>query len=130
MYETEAIQTCAGKIITNLTISDGESELLIRLDNGKTLSILDDQQCCENRYMMTDDDLQYYVGAEFLGAALESSSKSEEEDSFGDVHEEQFLLIHTSKGTFTIVTHNEHNGYYGGFNIECSISETEVQNDK
>jgi hypothetical protein len=33
------------------------------------------------------------------------------------VHETQFLIVDTTKGSFTIVNHNEHNGYYGGFGL-------------
>ena len=39
-----------------------------------------------------------------------------EPDEYGD-HEVQFLLVNTSIGTFTVASHNEHNGYYGGFDI-------------
>ena len=35
-----------------------------------------------------------------------------------DCHEVQFLEVKTSKGSFTMSSHNEHNGYYGGFSIE------------
>ena len=37
-----------------------------------------------------------------------------------ETHEVQFLEIKTSKGIFTMSTHNEHNGYYGGFAIVVS----------
>ena len=46
-----------------------------------------------------------------------------EDDEYGNVHEVQFLVVTTSKGAFTIETHNEHNGYYGGFFIEAEVSQ-------
>jgi hypothetical protein len=33
------------------------------------------------------------------------------------VHEVQFLRVSTDAGTIVCETHNEHNGYYGGFNV-------------
>jgi hypothetical protein len=39
---------------------------------------------------------------------------------YGEVHEQTFLKIRTNNGDATVVTHNEHNGYYGGFNISAS----------
>ena len=41
-----------------------------------------------------------------------------------EVHETRFVEIVTTKGSVTLTTHNEHNGYYGGFvlGVECSKS--------
>lgn len=39
------------------------------------------------------------------------------------MHEVQFLHVKTSKGSFAVSNHNEHNGYYGGFNVEASLEE-------
>jgi hypothetical protein len=36
-----------------------------------------------------------------------------------DVHEVQFLIVDTDKGSFTCESHNVHNGYYGGFLVVC-----------
>lgn len=91
-----------------------EDRLILEFEDGTGLMIWDNgQSCCEARYMTTDDDLPYYVGSEFRGAEVRDAESRE--DEYGDVHELQFLLIHTGLGTFTIETHNEHNGYYGGF---------------
>ena len=38
-----------------------------------------------------------------------------------DEHEVQFLEVLTSKGGFTMASHNEHNGYYGGFLIRAAV---------
>jgi hypothetical protein len=29
--------------------------------------------------------------------------------------------VQTTKGSFTICTHNEHNGYYGGFSLRVKL---------
>jgi hypothetical protein len=68
--------------------------------------------------MRTDYNLSDYVGAKLLGAEVMDappiSAQYEE-------HEVQFLHVKTSKGTFTMSSHNEHNGYYGGFSIRAAI---------
>ncbi len=80
------------------------------------------QSCCENRYMRTDDDLSYYVGATLLGATVEDAPEGSAGDDIShEVHEVQFLHVKTSKGTFTMSTHNEHNGYYGGFYVVAAV---------
>ena len=90
-----------------------EDNLVFRFDDGSGIRIYDDgQSCCENRYMTTDDDLQAFVGAQFVEAAVQSAAN--QPDKWGE-HEVGFLIITTSLGAFTVETHNEHNGYYGGF---------------
>jgi len=100
-----------GKIISEIQFS--EKALILKFGDETGIKIWDDgQSCCEYRYMTTNDDLPYFVGSKFLNAELRNAP--EYEDDCG-VHEVQFLLINTDKGTFTIESHNEHNGYYGGF---------------
>lgn len=102
-----------GKEISSLEIKD--NELLVGFSDGDKIKIFDNgQSCCENRYMSTDDDLNYYIGSKLLDGEL--ADGGEKGDEY-DVHEQQFLKITTSKGVFTIVNHNEHNGYYGGFSV-------------
>jgi len=77
------------------------------------MKIFDDgQSCCETRYMRTDDDLNYFTDAKLTGAEIKDASNLPHE--WGE-HDVQFLEIQTDGGVFTIVNHNEHNGYYGGF---------------
>lgn len=101
-----------GKTIKSLSSND---DLVLKFTDDTGIKIFDDgQSCCENRYMHTDDDIQYYVGSKFLGCELRDAPN--EPDEYGE-HEVQFLLVNTDKGTFTMASHNEHNGYYGGFAI-------------
>jgi hypothetical protein len=94
-----------------------------------TLTIRDDgQSCCESRYMTTDDDLPSFVGAKLVAFDEAAGPNIEEEPdesgySYNDPHETMFVRLHTTAGTITLVTHNEHNGYYGGFNVVSRWSE-------
>jgi hypothetical protein len=112
-----------GKTIASVHLDEEESELRFKFTDGTGLKLFDDgQSCCESRYMTTDDDLTYYAGAKFMGVEIKEAPDIEDEE--GDVHEVQFLEVKTDKGVFTMATHNEHNGYYGGFDI--TIKEDEV----
>lgn len=82
--------------------------------NG-TLRVWDDgQSCCENRYMTTDDDLPSFVGAKLVSFDIVDAANV---DTEYDVHEQTFVKLETTAGTITLVSHNEHNGYYGGINV-------------
>lgn len=103
-----------GKTITALTLED--NELRFAFGDGSKMRIRDDgQMCCENRYMRTDDDLTYFVGARLMGHELRQAPKQENDD--GEYNEVQFLVIKTDRGEFVMSSHNEHNGYYGGICI-------------
>jgi WD40 repeat protein len=83
--------------------------------SGKTIKIWDNgQSCCEHRYMTTDDDVQSLVGHELR--RIETKAGPDIADEYGE-HEQVFVEVGTDKGFITIVNHNEHNGYYGGFGL-------------
>lgn len=110
------LQAAIGKRITAITLNhtDDPEHLDIVLEGGG-ISVLDDgQSCCEIRYMTTDDTLTDFVGATLTGMELRDAPCVEDAH---ETHEVQFLVVHTSLGDFTIETHNEHNGYYGGFAV-------------
>ena len=111
-----AYQSSIGKKIDYIRIDD--NALSIRFEDSTRLKFTDEgQSCCETRYMRSDDDGGDYRGATFNGAELADAPS--EPDEYGE-HEVQFLRISTSKGMFVASSHNEHNGYYGGFAIRCS----------
>ena len=113
----EAVQAAMGKTITALSLTD--DQLRFEFEDGSRLRLQDSgQSCCEHRYMLTDDDLPYYIGAKFVGAEVRDGGSTESE--YGDTHEIQFLVVTTDRGTFSMASHNEHNGYYGGFWITAS----------
>ena len=65
--------------------------------------------------MTCDDNLAPFVGRVFLGAMIKNAD--DHVDEYGEHHEVQFLEVYTDIGSFTVCTHNEHNGYYGGFDV-------------
>lgn len=107
-----------GRPIATASVED--EALCVRFAGGGALRVWDNgQSCCESRYMTTDDDLPSFVGAKVVSLeAVEGPDIPYEEESYGDVHEQMFVKLETTAGTITLVTHNEHNGYYGGFDVE------------
>lgn len=108
-----------GKTIVGVDLRN--DQLRIYLD-GDLVLILEDggQSCCEKRYMVIDDDLDEYVGAKLLGFETKDAPDVES----GEVHEVQFLEVMTSVGPITAANHNEHNGYYGGFDVTARLEST------
>lgn len=105
-----------GKTIEKVYLAD--DELVFQFTDGTGMKLVDEgQSCCEHRYMTTDDDLSFYSGATLDGAEIVDGP--EQEGEYGDLHDIQFLNVITSKGVFQMASHNEHNGYYGGFSIEA-----------
>lgn len=112
----EAMQGALNKTIAELSLNDDVLHLVF--EDGYKIGLFDDgQSCCEERYMRTDDELGDFVGAVLLNAETPDAPNAVE-DNYG-VHEIQFLHVKTSKGVFTISSHNEHNGYYGGIMIRA-----------
>lgn len=110
----KVLDTVMGKEIRSVRLNDQRLHLVFR--DGTSIAISDhSQNCCEVRYMSTDDDLTYFVGAQLLGVELKEAPN----EPSGEEHNVQFLEIKTSRGVFTMANHNEHNGYYGGFYIKA-----------
>ena len=113
----DALKQAIGGTISGIAMK--RDTLSIAMSNGRTLRLEDaGQSCCESRYMTCDDDMSGYEGATLV--SVETRDAPSIEDSSGD-HEVQFLVVTTSKGTITASTHNEHNGYYGGFAIQARL---------
>jgi hypothetical protein len=111
----EAYHAAIGKVIADMNLDADTNHLNIKFADDSGIEIYDDgQSCCESRYMRTDDDLKYHVGATLEKMELREGADREEE--YG-THESEFFLITTSRGVITLANHNEHNGYYGGFNV-------------
>lgn len=112
-----ALEQSIGKPIGGITMQD--DTLRIEMEDGRTLTLEDaGQSCCEHRFMTCDDDLTGFGGATLV--SVETRDAPDMEDGYGE-HEVQFLVVTTSKGTVTAATHNEHNGYYGGFWIQARL---------
>lgn len=113
----KAFKAAVGKTIQALTLGEDEA-LHFTFTDGSQMKLFDDgQSCCESRYMRTDDELKDYIGAQLTGAEIKEAPSI---PCDGDEHEVQFLEVQTSKGVFTMSSHNEHNGYYGGFSIRAA----------
>ena len=113
----DAFTAAMNKTIAALSLG-GDDALHFTFNDGSKIKLFDDgQSCCESRYMRTDDNLADYVGAQLLGAEIKEAPSIPAEY---EEHEVQFLEVRTSKGCFTMASHNEHNGYYGGFSIRAA----------
>jgi hypothetical protein len=109
----EVLKEVLGQAIKDISLID--DQIVIRFDNEKVISIRDTAQfCCEHRHMTCDDDLKSLVGQTLDRVELKEGPAIEKEY---DVHATMFLEIGSNKGFITVVNHNEHNGYYGGFSI-------------
>lgn len=114
-----AFKGALGKTIAALSLGDDDA-LHFTFTDGAKMKLFDTgQSCCESRYMRTDDDLQSFVGAVLTGAEIKPAEPLSNEDM--GVHDIEFLEVQTDRGVFTMVSHNEHNGYYGGFSIEAAV---------
>ena len=95
---------------------------------GRDIHLLidSDQDCCETfGQISSNDDLNYFVGAELLEyKAIESGTYDElpvklkkhlkiEEESDIDVLDCSFIKFETDRGSFDLTVYNHHNGYYG-----------------
>lgn len=110
----EAFLKVVGKKIMGIKLED--DMLYISFGSQGTLKISDEgQSCCEHRYITTDDKLEDYVGGNLLNIEVKPVPIPLLDDGEGESHDIEFVEVSTSKGAFVLVTHNEHNGYYGGF---------------
>ena len=109
----KTLHEAKGGVIKSAAI---DAEVLrLAFEDGRTLEIYDDaQSCCEVRHMSTDDKLDDMIGSMFVEVELAEAQPDTEKGEYGEAHERLFLDLKTSKGVFTLVSHNEHNGYYGG----------------
>lgn len=109
----------AGKYVGRKIVSskhDKEADkVFIGFDDGVKIAIWDDgQSCCESRYITCDDDLGRIVGGDLLSIEVKEGPCIE---GVHEVHEQVFIDVVSTCGTITFTTHNEHNGYYGGFGL-------------
>lgn len=113
----QMVEMHAGKKIASIEVSD--VRLTVLFEGGDSLCAEDmGQDCCEERYMRTDDDVESFVGSSFVGVVLREGPCTGHP---GDMHTDvQFLEVLTSGGPLTVSSYNDHNGYYGGFDVVLS----------
>lgn len=113
--------TFAGKVIAALTGPDFGNTLELTFADGTSGRISDEgQSCCEHRYMNCSDDLSSFIGAT-IRDVVELPCDLPDEEGY-EVHEAIFVHVNTDRGSIVLETHNEHNGYYGGFWVKCSLT--------
>lgn len=107
-----------GKKISSVAIKN--DDLVFKFEDGTALALYDaGQNCCEHRWMHSDDNLGYFSGAVLLDMSVRyGGTNGDEFSGYGDDQtDSQFLVVDTDKGSFTVVNYNSHNGYYGGFSL-------------
>jgi hypothetical protein len=119
-----AVASALGKRFMNVSLS--ENKLTFLFEDGTVLQLTDNaQSCCEKRWMSCDDELPKFDYDVLLDMEVRDASKVDHDDY--DVHDEQFLIVTTSSGVFTVVDHNEHNGYYGGFDLSVVVPQAPAE---
>lgn len=92
-----------------------ENFIIITFKDALSITFYDDgQQCCEDRFITCDDNLDDFVGSAYLDYEIVEIAPLYDYEDSEDI---QFLNIKTDRGVIQFVTHNNHNGYYSGFNI-------------
>lgn len=95
------------------------TKLIFTLENGYVFTVSDcASECCEIRYMVCDDDLSFFKGSYFQNIVEKTYKEIESDPNLESYHEVVFVEVISTKGSCTLVCHNEHNGYYGGFDVE------------
>lgn len=108
--------------IVETTFKTGENSwsgfdgFVLTLENGTEvkLGISNGQNCCENwGYLISEDNLDEYVGAQYQGVEVVDTKLATIELNGTYESDCMFVNILTSKGVLQFVAYNEHNGYYG-----------------
>lgn len=97
-----------------------EGYLIKTTNNEYCVLISNERNCCEEwAFMASEDDLEYYIGAELLEVTLTDIALNQKIlkklplDWEYMVKEIQFVEFKTNKGIFQLAVYNGHNGHYG-----------------
>ena len=112
------VTACIGRIIVVANIT--EESLTLTFEDGSTLALYDVPDCCENRYMRSDDSTSDLIGARLVSIEERIGPDLTQVAESGDDHETAFVNILTDHGQYQLVMHNEHNGCYGGFALSVA----------
>lgn len=110
-YLESALTPYVGRVISRVSLDDSALELAFADDTR--LRIVDAPDCCEHRWLHTDDDLRALVGQPLLGVSL-SLGPEQYDVVHNEVQECAFMRFQTPHECVTVVAHNNHTGYYDG----------------
>jgi hypothetical protein len=111
------ISKYTNKTITAVSFNDG---LYLTFDDKSQCYIYDNAQyCCERRWATCDDDINVLIGGQLISIEVTDIDYGAGESDF-DEEDIQCVKVQTTTGFITIFNHNEHNGYYGGFELAIS----------
>jgi hypothetical protein len=114
--EQKKLEIFYEKTISNISLLN-DTELQFEFTDGSSFIIFDNgQTCCEERYLTTEDDLSSFIGDQFLEITEKNYTIEDLSNGSGDA-ECLDIEVQTNKGFFSFQCHNDHNGYYGGFDI-------------
>lgn len=117
------IDAAIGRRLEHARLVDAETEwgrLVLTFDDGSVLALGDcARHCCERRWLSCDDDLDSFTGRRLVSVEIRDVDNGQ-----GDYpHEIAFVVVLFDDGNaITLCTHNEHNGYYGGFSLRAEPS--------
>lgn len=122
-FKNRLPQRLFDKMVVDARLDDtGEYKIILTLETGEVVVIYDDgQSCCESRYITVPEGEVRDLNGGRLIALIIKHSENNETSEWGDIHEVDFVEIVTDRHHLTFCTHNEHNGYYGGFNLVVDI---------
>lgn len=91
-------------------IQTDKQEIKVGISNG--------QSCCEDwGYLMSNDDLNDFIGAELISLNTTDEQLStvnfDTEDHWSSETAAMFVTFITSNGPLQFIAYNTHNGYYG-----------------
>jgi hypothetical protein len=103
-------------------VLEHEFTLILTFADGTRLFLHDDgQSCCESRYITCDDGLETLVGGVLLNIQARPGPNLIQQDEYRGDHDTMFVEVQGSTGFVTLTTHNQHNGYYGGFDLKIDV---------
>lgn len=112
-----------GKTITAAAFED--NRLTLTFDTGEAIDIWDRESrrpsgCGTYRHMHTDDKVEDLVGKKLTQISVKPVMDGAYVDGGGMHREIAFLEVSAQHEHIVITNYNEHNGHYGGFEIEIT----------
>lgn len=114
--------------VTVESIKMCKNTLTISTREGTTIEIRDRLACCEERYFATSDD-NNMSGRKIDSIEAVYVSSGDSPNACMSLDTGFVRLCNNDNPLHTFNTYNEHNGYYGGLDIQVYIVEKEQNGD-